>query len=159
MKNVFTVSEVVEIGIQIERNGKDFYNAAAKKSKNQIARDTFAYLEGEEEQHIVVFNGIRERIQDYKPEEAYTGEYFSYMNALASEHVFLKDNINELIAKEIESDIQVIDVGIKAEKDSILFYESMKKMVPQGDHAVIDVLIAQEQNHLRRLHDMKSIIK
>ena len=41
------------------------------------------------------------------------------------------------------------------EKDSIIFYEGMKKAVPASWHKVIDNLIVQEQNHLRQLSFLK----
>ncbi len=33
MGNIFAGSEIVELGIQIEKNGRDFYNTLAKKIK------------------------------------------------------------------------------------------------------------------------------
>ena len=48
MSNIFAASEVVEIGIQIEKNGRDFYNTLKERSKNQKAAEIFSYLAGEE---------------------------------------------------------------------------------------------------------------
>ncbi len=155
MGNIFAGSEIVEIGIQIEKNGRDFYNAIAGKSKNQKAKEIFKYLAGEEEKHIVVFQKILDSVSKYEPPESYPGEYFAYMNALASGNVFTqKDKGNEL-AKKVTSDNQAIDMGIKSEEDSIVFYEGMKKVAPEYDHKVINELITQEQDHLRKLTDLK----
>ena len=48
----FAASDIVEIGIQIEKNGRDFYSAAADKSKDPKIKEIFRYLAGEEEKHI-----------------------------------------------------------------------------------------------------------
>lgn len=49
MGNIFAGSEIVEMGIQIEKNGKDFYDILEKQSKNPAAQKLFKYLAGEEE--------------------------------------------------------------------------------------------------------------
>ena len=153
--NIFAGSEIVEFGIQIEKNGKDFYNTLVNQSKNQKAKEIFKYLAAEEEKHIGTFQKILDSVHKYEPAEAYPGEYFAYMNALASDHVFTGKDKGEEIAKNTKSDKEAIDKGIGFEKDSILFYEGMKKVVPEHDHKVIDGLILQEQDHLRQLHDLK----
>ena len=157
MGNIFAGSEIVELGIQIEKNGRDFHTTLVKQSKNQKAKEVFKYLAGEEEKHIAVFQKILERIEKYQPPESYPGEYFAYMNALASEYVFTQKDKGEELAKTIKSDEEAVDMGIGFEKDSILFYEGMKKVVPEYDHKIIDGLIIQEQNHLKALSDLKKV--
>ena len=153
--NIFTGSEIVELGIQIEKNGRDFYNTLVNQTKNPKAKDKFRYLAGEEEKHIAIFQEILNRVGKYEPPESYPGEYFAYMNALAGEHVFTQKDKGAEIAKNIASDKEAIDTGIGFEKDSIIFYEGMKKVVLEYDHKVIDELIMQEQSHLRQLSDLK----
>jgi rubrerythrin len=155
MANIFAGSEVIEIGIQIEKNGRDFYNTLAKQSKIAKAGDVFNYLAAEEEKHIKVFQGILEKTEKYQPPESYPGEYFAYMNALASEYIFTQKDKGKEIAQSIKTDKEAVDLGIGFEKDSIIFYEGMKKVVPEYNHKIIDELIAQEQNHLRQLSDLK----
>lgn len=156
MSNIFAGSEIVEIGIQIEKNGRDFYNTLVGQSKNQKAEDIFKYLAEEEEKHITSFQKILDSVHKYEPAESYPGEYFAYMNALAREHVFTQENKGGEIAKNTKSDKEAIESGIGFEKDSIIFYEGMKKVVPEHDLKIVDELIAQEQEHLRKLSDLKN---
>ena len=156
MGNIFAGSEILELGVQIEKNGRDFYNTLVSRSKSQQAREIFRYLATEEEKHIVVFKRILEKIEKYEPAEAYPGEYFSYMNALASEHVFTQKDKGEEAAKAAKSDREAVEKGIGFEKDSIIFYEGTKKVVPEHDRQIIDELIIQEQGHLRQLSELKN---
>lgn len=156
MGNIFAGSEIVELGIQIEINGRDFYNTLAGKSKNQKAADVFKYLTAEEEKHIKVFQDILSKTEKYEPSGLGADEYFAYMNALASEYVFTRKDKGTEIAKTIKSDLEAVNMGIGFEKDSIIFYEGMKKTVPQYDIKIIDELIKQEQGHLRQLSDLKA---
>lgn len=155
MGNIFAGSEIVEMGIQIEKNGKDFYDILEKQSKNPAAQKLFKYLAGEEEKHIQIFQKILGTVENYQPPESFPGEYFAYMNALAGEYVFTQKDKGAEIAKKIKSDNQAVDMGIGFEKDSIVFYEGMKKAVPDYDLKVVNELIAQEQNHLLQLSELK----
>lgn len=155
MGNIFAGNEIVELGIQIEKNGRDFYNALAKKSKILQACDTFKYLAGEEEKHIAVFKEILDKTQQYEPQGLDADEYYAYMNALASEYVFTKANTGVEIAREIKSDREAIDLGIRFEKDSIIFYEGIKKTVPEYDLKIVEELIVEEESHLKKLIDLK----
>lgn len=155
MGNIFAGGEIVELGVQIEKNGKDFYNTLVNQSKNKKAREIFQYLADEEEKHIATFRKILDSVQKYEPSESYPGEYFAYMNALASEQVFTQKDKGSQIAKNTTSDKKAVELGIGFEKDSIIFYEGMKKVVPEYDLKLVNELVLQEQDHLRRLSDLK----
>ncbi|MFH1552980.1 MAG: ferritin family protein [Candidatus Omnitrophota bacterium] len=155
MGNIFAGSEIVEIGIQIEKNGKDFYDETVKRSKSQKAKEIFQYLASEEEKHIAMFRTILDAVHKYEPAEAYPGEYFAYMNALASGYVFTQENKGKEVAASTKSDLEAIDMGIKFEKDSIVFYEGMKKVVPEHENKIVDELIDQEKSHLAKLVVLK----
>lgn len=155
MVNIFAGSEIVELGIQIEKNGRDFYNALVEQLKNQKAKEAFKYLAGEEEKHIAVFQNILDSVHKYEPPESYPGEYFAYMNALARDYVFTQKDKGREIAKNVKGDKEAISLGIGFEKDSIIFYVGMKKVVPEYDHKIVDKLITQEQDHLRQLSELK----
>lgn len=154
MGNIFSGSEIVEIGIQIEKNGRDFYNALALRSKSEKVREIFEFLAKEEEKHIAVFQGILHGVEQYLPPESYPGEYFTYMNSLAAGYVFTQKDKGAQIAKSILNDKEAIDLGVGFEKDSITFYKGMKKVIPEYDLKIIDRLIVQEENHLKMLTDL-----
>ncbi|MBN1406060.1 MAG: rubrerythrin, partial [Candidatus Omnitrophica bacterium] len=79
----FSGSETVEIGIQIEKNGRDFYNIISENVADEKAKKLFSYLAKEEEKHIAAFKEILDSVIKYEPKQAYPQEYFAYMNALA----------------------------------------------------------------------------
>jgi len=155
MGNVFSGIEIVEIGVQIERNGMDFYNEVAASSRSPKAKKIFLFLAGEEHRHISIFQMIMNSVENYEPSGAYPEEYFAYMNTLASGHVFTEKDRGSEIAKTAKSDIEAVDLGIGFEKDSIEFYEGMKKVVPEHDHGLVEELIRQERDHLGKLTEIK----
>ncbi|MDD4954303.1 MAG: ferritin family protein [Candidatus Omnitrophica bacterium] len=156
MGNIFAGSEVVQIGVQIEQNGRDFYNTLAKQSKNPKIKEVFGFLAKEEEGHIKVFQGILDKTQKYEPQGLDADQYYAYLNSLASESVFTRKDKGKEIAAGIKSDKEAIEVGIGAEKDSIVFYEEIKKVVADYDAKVVEEVIGQEQGHLNKLLGLKA---
>ena len=159
MSNVFAGSEIVEIGIEIEKNGRDFYEELAAKTKDRKAKDMFVYLAEQERLHIDTFKVILDAVHKYEPPESYPGEYFAYMKALADEHIFTKRGKGREIAKGATNDRKAVELGITFEKESILFYQGMKKVVPEGQVGPVDELIAQENSHLFKLYSVKESMK
>ncbi|MDD5196629.1 MAG: ferritin family protein [Candidatus Omnitrophica bacterium] len=158
MGNIFAGSEVVALGIQIEKNGRDFYNRMAEQSKVLKAREVFRFLTGEEEKHIKVFQGILDKTRKFEPQGQDTDEYYAYMNTLAREYIFTQKDEGEKIAKAIQTDKEAIEKAISFEKDSVVFYEGLKKIVPDYDVKIIETLIVQEEGHLKQLIETKKLL-
>jgi len=156
--NIFSASEVIELGIQIEKNGRDFYNTLTAQSKNPKAQEVFKFLAGEEEKHIKVFQGILGKAQKYQPAGLGADDYFAYMKSLASEHIFTQKDKGEEVARTLKTEKEAIQKAIGFEEDSIVFYEGLKKTVPEYDQGVVDELIRQEQKHLKKLIDLKAML-
>ena len=64
---------------------------------------------------------------------------------------------SEVVEIGIQIEKKAIDIGIQAEKDSIVFYGGMKKVIPEYGQKVIDEVIAQEEDHLKKLLDLKAM--
>ena len=151
MGDIFSGSEIVEMAVQIEKNGRDLYNKVSASSNNKDVKKIFEHLSMQEERHIKIFEDMLSAVKKYEPAEAYTDEYFGYMKALADEHIFTKEKKGDEIAKTVKDDARAIELGIGFEKDSILFYHEMKSFVPESEHNITERLIKEEQRHLKKL--------
>ena len=60
------------------------------------------------------------------------------------------------MAEKTTSDIEAINIGLEAEKNSILFYSVMRDLVPERDREVVDRIIEQEKKHLVHLSHLKA---
>jgi len=158
MGEIFAGSEIIEIGIQIEKNGRDFYNALMVKSKDIKAQECFKFLATEEEKHIKAFQGILEKTEENRGQGLNSDDYFAYMKSLASGYIFTKENTGGKIARSIRSEGEAVEKAIGFEKESIIFYEGIKKVVPDDDKEIIDFLIAQENEHLYKLTTIRALI-
>ncbi|KJJ85428.1 rubrerythrin [Candidatus Omnitrophus magneticus] len=155
MAKEFSACEVIEMAVQIEKNGRDFYSAVYDMVKKKDIKNTFLILMEEEIKHIEIFEKIFSSSCDISPDAAYPDEYFAYLNAIAGAHVLFKKNEGKKIAKTIDNAKDAISLAIQFEKDSILFYLEMKQVVPKKDQHLIDELIIEEKKHLRCLTSLK----
>jgi len=155
MDRSFSGCEIVELGVQIENSGRDFFGDMARKAKDAGARKVFAHLAEEDARHAEVFRKIFDSKCAYKPQGAYPEEYFAYMKALVGDYVSSgKDRAREM-EKAVLDENSAIEVGIQYVKDAILFYESVKALAAGKDRATIDELIREEKSHLARLGELR----
>jgi rubrerythrin len=151
----YSSSEIVEMGVQIEKNGRDFYNTVADNSKDEAVKNLFKFLAKEEEKHISAFKNVLSGIESYFPMEAYTEEYFAYLSLLAGENIFTKNISAKDVAKSMNSDVDAISFAIDREKDSILFYYEMQRVVLKDKKGAVEELINQERDHFNKLTKLK----
>ena len=150
----FGSCEIVNIGIEIEKNGRDFYRALASQTSSVPLAELFDFLSKEEEKHIGSFAQVREALKICDDERT-ADEYYAYMSALAGASVFSREGEGSRIAREVNNDDAAIALAIKFELDSIVFFEGMKGSLPQQAREVVDILIAQEKSHVIRLNELK----
>ena len=155
MSIAFSISELINIAIGIERRGITFYDIMAKSTDNEVARRAFHRLADMEREHIQIFQGMLDEADKYQPAEAATEEYIGYLQALVDSAVFTDDVITSEMATQADSDIKALELGISAEKDSILFYYQMRDIMPDPALTMINKIIAEEKSHLRQLSEIK----
>jgi rubrerythrin len=158
MSIIFSGSELLEVALGIERNGAAFYRALAEKTKNKSARAIYEHLAAEEIKHLNTFQGMLKTVGSYKPPEDYAEEYQLYLKSLVDSSVFTDVAHAQQIAAKVSSETQALDIGIQAEKDSILFYTEMKNVVKPADHRIITDIIDQERDHLNQLSQLKKTL-
>jgi rubrerythrin len=155
----FSGSELLEIAMGIERNGMAFYQALADKTGNRDVKDTYNYLAGEEKKHLDTFKGMSDSLGQVKPPETYTEEYMLYLKSLVDSVVFSNVTEAKQKADKISDEIEALDIGIQAEKDSILFYTELQNLVRERDSKVVLHVLDEEKNHLRQLSELKRGLK
>ena len=151
----FSGSELINIAIGIERRGIVFYDIMASSTKNDAARELFHYLADMERDHIQTFQGMLGEADKYQPSPDQAGEYTAYLQALVDSAVFSDDLVTSEMATRAESDAEALELAIRAEKDSILFYYEMKDIMPQRAQPTVNQIIAEEKSHLRQLSELK----
>jgi rubrerythrin len=145
----FSADEIFEMAKQIERNGADFYKAAAANVQSEDEKKFLLGLAQMEETHEKTFADMQKELADkekasqvFDPAE----EAVLYLKALADTRVFFEKKAPGSDMKEI------LKSAIETEKDSIVFYLGMKELVPGelGKNRV-DNIVKEEMSHIRLL--------
>lgn len=157
MSIIFSGRELLEIAIQIEKNGFTFYSKAAQMVSDTKAMELMEWLAQEEKKHIGRFQEILSRFSyedmDMSPSEL--EEYTLYLKALADARVFTTELKAREAASGIKSEKDAINMAIEFEKDSLLFLHAMKEMVPAEDVFAVEELQHEEMLHLKKLVGLK----
>lgn len=151
----FNADEVLEMAMEIERNGARFYRKAAGLFRDAAGKKVMLDLAAMEDHHLELFEGMRKglgeeaaRPEVYDPE----GEGSMYLRAMADARVFdtSTDPSKLLTGKESRDDVLRMAIGL--EKDSVLFYLGLRELVPPrfGGYT-IDEIIKEEMRHISLL--------
>jgi len=158
MSVLFTAAEIITMAVEAEKNGLAFYQAMTSKAKDEKARNIFAFLAEEEAEHKNTFQDL---LSDFTPvgmSHTDEAEYHNYLNAFASTRIFNSDtNIDELV-QNITSDVEAVDIAIRTEKESILFYYELREQVQDEGRKNINEVIKEEKTHLARLVQLREAL-
>jgi rubrerythrin len=152
----FNADEILEIAVQIERNGARFYRKAAELVQEATVRKLFQDLAAWEDGHERAFTTMRADLtQQEREPRVFDPEHETsmYLRAMADGHVFdaRVDPANTLTGQESVADILRMAIG--QEKDSIIFYTGLKEMISQtAGRERIEEIIKEEMGHIGFLH-------
>lgn len=152
---IFNANEVFDIARRIEQNGATFYRAAAEIMADAKSKKLMNDLAAMETQHEAIFASMQEKLSGgetedtmYDPHE----EAYAFLKGMADKYVF---NPNEEPGRAMKAGANVVAVlneALQREKDSVIFYEGIKVMVPEKyGRKRIDDIIEQEMGHIMLL--------
>ena len=156
----FNADEIFKMAEQIERNGAKFYRVAADSAISD-ARDLFLRLAEMEVKHEKTFAAMRHELSD--EERRYTAHdpdnhAARYLQAMLYGKGFNLDPSGALGGKESIEDI--LNTAIGLEKDSVVFYQSMKEVVPRtAGKDKLDAIINEEIGHIVILRNQLQALK
>lgn len=159
----FNADEIFQLGIRIEMNGKQFYETVAKNTLDPSVKGLFAELSKWESEHQQLFDSLRKALPDSARRETLfdpQGEFSLYLQAMAESHVFIKNKDIDGLASKCKTPQEALDLAILFEKDSVVFFTTMKRVVPEHlGKDKIDLLINEEIKHLSILTHKRRELK
>lgn len=158
--DTFSLSEVLQMAEEIERNGVKFYNDAAEKVREEKTRAVMLDLAEKEKEHERTFRTMREEfcgtedVHTVDPE----GEVAMHIQLMADTHVFnLSKEAADSLAT-VQTPLSVLKLAMGFEKDTIVFFQALKEAVTTKNKSKVELMIQEEREHIRILHDaMKNV--
>ncbi|MBW2086288.1 MAG: ferritin family protein [Deltaproteobacteria bacterium] len=151
----FNAAEVFDIAIAIEENGKIFYDKAQDKVEDPEVKELFKSLALEEVQHHEFFMALKTKLPPAAADQTIwdpENESNQYLNMMAGMHVFRTDEDVDRRLASIASAEDALKLAIQFEKDSIVFFLTMKDKTEEAQgRNMIDQLVKEELTHHKRL--------
>ncbi len=151
---MFTLGDIRNIAIQIERNGEETYRNASKAARDPQVAQMLALMAEEEKSHANWFTGIASTT----PLTAEQREIEQMGRALLQDMIkgnnFLLDEKELINAASVE---EVIARSKVFELDTILFYEFLIEFLDDKEaEEHLRKIIKEERNHIMQLEEIEN---
>lgn len=151
----FSAGEVFQMAIDIEENGRLFYERARDMVDDAAAKEVFAQLGRDELEHKRRFAQLKSELpaseasaQVWDPEE----ELGQYLQMMADMHVFRSDMDLDATMGRIATAVEALRLAIQFEKDSVIFFLGMQDAArSKKAQEMIGQLVEEEKSHIRKL--------
>jgi len=151
----FNAAEIFQVAIEIKENARAFYEKAQHLIQDPEVQKLFADLAREEVEHKNRIGSLKAGLpSDIEPAMAADpeNELDLYVKAMADQHVFRSCGALNVQLDQIKDVKDALKLALQFEKDSVIFFLGMQEATCEGrDRDVINLLLKEEQSHVRRL--------
>jgi rubrerythrin len=148
----------LKTSIQMEIDGKEFYNRASRTSNNELGKKLLKQLAAEEDNHRKIFETIFKKISAHKdwPETKISHDRVKGLKTIFSQAVksMGKDT------KTLTTELTAIETAMDMENKTYDFYKRRSENAAySGEKEFYEDIAAQEKEHHRVLLDYFEFLK
>jgi len=149
--------EAIQFAIQMEIDGKTYYQKASRESGNKVGRGLFEWLAAEEDKHRQRFEGIYSTIKEQKawPEVSIQPRKGDILNTFFSEAMRAGATNVKAVGTELDTIAKAMEMENKTER----FYSSRgQEAVYDAEKKLYTSLAAEERGHYLALVDYREYL-
>lgn len=151
----FNAEEIFQIAMDIEKNGKGFYDKAMDLVDDSDVKALLASLGQDEVEHLKSFTDLKAQLPKAATEDTVWDpehEMNRYLQMMADMHVFRSDLDVEEQLSRVKGLEDALNLAIQFEKDSIIFFLTMQDATEEKKgREFIGRLVDEEKKHLKKL--------
>ena len=152
----FSVREVLEMAVQTEKTGYDFYTGMAGRfSGNPAMKELFGKLALQEKKHEHAFLKLLETVTEAEPER--WEEAQNYFRAMMESEFFMGREKPLTVMENVKTELDAVDLALGFEKQSILYYSGLRDFI--SDRVALEDIIKEETEHIKWLRGQMEILK
>ncbi|NIO87711.1 MAG: hypothetical protein GTN53_44455 [Candidatus Aminicenantes bacterium] len=156
MSALVNVAEILDFAIYMEQKGYEFYTESAKKFDNLKLVQLFHLLAQEELDHERIFKGMKEKAKTMASREIKDEDNQTSMKDYLKGFVFgINKSVKEKVGT-IKTMEDALNVALGFERDSVVFYSTLKKYVDKKNAAIVEDVVQEESRHVIMLSKFKS---
>jgi len=158
---VYSVNEVIEMAVQIEKNGYAYYHEATKrKDLDARAREFIEFLRDQELNHEKTFLNLRDDtdmgVLELSPDWELVAEY---LKTIVDGRIFSNEHSAIKRAAEAKDLLEIVDNAITFEKDTLLYFHAINDSITNAKtKAALRRIINEEVSHVLKLNDYRKTI-
>jgi len=158
---VYSVNEVIEMAVQIEKNGYAYYHEATKrKDLDPKAREFIEYLRDQELNHEKTFLNLRDDtdmgVLELSPDWELVAEY---LKTIVDGRIFSNEHSAIKKAAEAKDLLEIVDNAITFEKDTLLYFHAINDSITNAKtKTALRRIINEEVSHVLKLNDYRKTI-
>jgi rubrerythrin len=148
---MFTPLDILDVAIQLERNGEKIFKDAVEKVRHRDLEDLLKWMADQEKAHIQWLIELKAKIQ-----EPFTNPIVQEMGQVILQKTLegAGFNLKNIDFTEIDEVKELLNLFIEFEKDMAIFYELLLSFVDdQKSYDLLELIIDEEHNHVRLLKE------
>ena len=159
MGEKFTISEVLEVAMEMEKESEAFFRLGAKNTTNEERKKVFNFLVNESRRQNNYFRLLKDSIEERKDsKKQLIGDKTLYLKTLAQESVMSDEKKAKFIIKKDKSDKELINFVKDNKKSMIQFLEHIKKEISSSRRETIEKIIIEEKNHIKLMDKLEESV-
>jgi rubrerythrin len=151
---VFTGDEIFQVSIELEHQGQAFYKLLADSTSNQEVARLCSDLADQERQHAATFEKLRAATTKRDESRPMSWDELAFAQTLIEDRV-LPDPDDATETVQQQSAEGSLDMAIRFEKDSVLFYQEIVPVVAEADRRAVELIVEEEKLHVLKLLHLK----
>ena len=152
--NKYSIDEIIEMAIQTEKLGYQFYTGMADKFKNDTGLvKLFTTLASKEKVHEKTFTNLKDIIAKHGTEPVQWEEVSNYMRAFVESEFFLGRGKSLPSMDHLKTVQDTVRFAIGFEKETLLYFMELRAIVKEKE--VVEEVINEEKSHIMWLDTFK----
>jgi rubrerythrin len=152
--NKYSIDEIMEMAVQTETLGYQFYTGMAEKFKKDDGLvKLFTTLATKEKQHEKTFAGLKDMVAKHGTEPVQWEEVSNYMRAFVESEFFLGRSKALPSMDHLKTVNDAVKFALGFEKETLLYFLELRSIVKEKE--VIDEIINEEKSHIMWLDTFK----
>ena len=127
---MFSIREIIDMAIQIEKNGEGYYREALRKTSDPSLESLLLFLADQESKHARWFEKLKKRLKAPAEGGGLAEIDGTMLQRLVGEQRFSLDDVD---MSQLEDVNKLLDVSIELEKDTIVFYQMLQAFIDDPD--------------------------
>jgi rubrerythrin len=149
---MFTLSDIRDIALQIERNGENTYRHAAKCALTPKIAHLLSEIAEEEKKHAKWFESIDVLAHFVAKDPRIEAMGRELLQKMMAQQTFSLDAARLAATQDVQN---LLDQSIEFENDTILFYQMLHSFLDDSrTMAQLERIIGEEQAHIEKLKEI-----